>query len=262
MLALRILSKLLVRLTSSLKVLPRELLLLVNETGKSVLLRAPPSESALLFDHDIISIDAIYDAAMACSRVLEHNDLRKALSGVASAAQNLFQHLKALDTTTSGEIVFSVPLRGLNALADIHGRLEIVEAPLARLQVRISAAMDKLKLKKGPDRQLSVSWLVNELCNIWAFETGEPITNSAIRGGRYLSSPQSDAGKFILAAVQCIQPLKTWKRKHKVKNAANRALFLEHDEVVSRMVYYAMRDYVARHQTSKPRPGRRKAATL
>jgi hypothetical protein len=70
-------------------------------------------------------------------------------------------------------------------------------------------------------------------------------------------SPESPAGRFVLAVVEALQPSESWMAQHLRADAAVRALKVDASPAYrARMVYFAMRDYVAHHPPPGARRGR------
>ncbi len=77
---------------------------------------------------------------------------------------------------------------------------------LYALKTQVGLTLDRLTRRKGPERQVSLSWLVWEACDLWTRETGEPVTNSAVRNDDYTGSPESPAERFVLSSKPCSPP--------------------------------------------------------
>ena len=74
-----------------------------------------------------------------------------------------------------------------------EGRLD--EATLRRA---VQGAVDRLKKRKGPDRDGELGWAVAELCRVYEEQTGRKATHSS-KGKHmaYVQEPQSEAGRFV-----------------------------------------------------------------
>jgi hypothetical protein len=165
--------------------------------------------------------------------------------------------LSELDATSSGELIEDAELARLDVLWDEVSNCAMVQARIRRLGRRIERALARLERRRGPEPSISLKWLVWCLCDLYRRETGQPVTSSAVADYVYTGSPQSPAGKFVVAAVLILRPSEAWTREpdHLLAPSRNRSF----GEVsVRRAVYSVMRDYVAAHPRRGNRPGRRK----
>jgi hypothetical protein len=177
--------------------------------------------------------------------------------GLIASAEDAAQLLSALDTTTSGSIADELILRPLNVTSEDEGNFAIVHARIERLLQRIELALARLKARGGPEPAISLIWLVGCLCDLYYRETGRPVTSNAVEDYRYTGTPQSPAGRFVLACVEALQPPLSWINDPDHQAPLRRARILS-KAAVQRGVYFAMREYVARHRSQGPRRGRRK----
>jgi len=183
------------------------------------------------------------------------------LEEICTRASATIEVMCLLDTSTDGELFVDTVSTGLLIVKNARGVdvFSIIEAPLYALKVQIGLTLDRLEQKGGPERQISLSWLVWETCDLWTRETGQPVTNSAIREGGYTSRPQSPAGQFVLAVVEALQPPGCWIAEKLPRDASVRARkFAASSDGQARSVYSAMRDYVTGHPPIGIRRGRRK----
>ena len=163
----------------------------------------------------------------------------------SGAALRIAELLCVLDTTTAGAVAIDSDCPALEIGGD--GDIDLIEvttasAHIERLRHRVERTLMGLEQRRGPERYESLRWLVWELCDLYHRETGRRVTNSAddvsrcnFSGTRYTGTPQSPAGRFVLAAVQILQP----------------------SEALPRAVLFAMREYVALHRGSGRRRGRK-----
>ena len=153
--------------------------------------------------------------------------------------------LCVLDTTTAGAVAIDSDCLALESGVDVDIDLIHVttaSARIERLRHRVERVLVGLEQRHGPERYESLRWLVWELCDLYHRETGRRVTNSAddvsrcnFSGTRYTGTPQSPAGRFVLATVKILQP----------------------SEALPRAVLFAMREYVALHRGSGSRRGRK-----
>jgi hypothetical protein len=167
--------------------------------------------------------------------------------------------ISSLDTTTENELFFDSVCTMLLIVTDAQGieTFSIEDAALARLKDQFARTLDRIRRRRGPEKQLSLWWLVWELCDLWARATRRPVTNSAVRGGDYTSRPESPAGKFVLAIVKLMQPSESWISQNLRPESAIRARKHAASAAdLARTVSFAMRDYVASHRPPGARRGR------
>jgi hypothetical protein len=100
------------------------------------------------------------------------------------AAEKAFGLFEALDTTSASDLVLAPQafgqIRPSLRVGDVN---TVVRSRLARVQLRIDLTLAGLNRQKGPDRRLSLRWLVERLGDLWFNETGEIVTSNAIKGG-------------------------------------------------------------------------------
>src|SRR5262249_58166293 len=101
---------------------------------------------------------------------------------------------------------------------------------------------------------------VGQLWDFWVREGGGAVRSSEVGKGKYTSEPQSPAGRFVLAAVEALQPSEAWMREHEIEQAPVRARVIEGPTNLSQAVHFSMRQYVAHHPSANRR-GRPKAKT-
>jgi hypothetical protein len=203
------------------------------------------------------TLEQIHEAASTKlglrSSLLTADDLGM-LQEICARAAAAMEVVSLLDTDSEGELFDDAVSTGLLIAKN---EFSIIDAPLCALKTQVGLTLDRLTRRKGPERQVSLSWLVWQACDLWTRETGAPVTNSAVRNGDYTASPESPAGRFVLAVVEALQPCETWITQHLRVDAAVRALeFAGSPSYRARMVYFAMRDYVADHPPPGARRGR------
>jgi hypothetical protein len=194
------------------------------------------------------TIEQIHEAAsleLALRHALYSADDLYLLEEICTRAGAAIEVVSSLDTGSKSELFDDAVSTGVLFKNIVSS---IIDAPLFALKTQVGLTLDRLTKQGGPERQMSLSWLVWEACDLWTRETGEPVTNSAVRNGDYTGSPESPAGRFVLAVVEAMQPSESWMAQHLRADAAVRALKVAASPAYrARMVYFAMRDYVAHH---------------
>jgi hypothetical protein len=176
------------------------------------------------------------------------------LGNAAEVAAVLFSNL---DSTTSGTLIDEFRVRPLSVVWDEESNFTIARARIHRLKNRIEQALARLEGQRGPETSLSLRWLVWELCDLYLRETGQPVTSSAVVEYAYTAVPQSQAGRFVLACVEALQPSEAWINDpdHSVEKQRRRIF---DQGARSRAVYFAMRDYVTQNRAVRTRRDRRR----
>jgi hypothetical protein len=170
-----------------------------------------------------------------------------AIADLTSTAETTAVLFSNLDSTTAGTLIDEFRVHPLSVAWDEESYFAIVYARLCRLNNRIERALAQLESRGGPDPLFSLNWLVWELCDLYSRETGQPVTSSAITDYIYTGIPQSQAGRFVLACVEALQPSNTWVMQpdHQWVEKTRRPRILDKN-ARGRAVYFAMREYVAR----------------
>jgi len=102
------------------------------------------------------------------------------LQEICARADSAMEAVSRLDTDSIGELFDDAVTTGLLFVKD---EFSVIDAPLFALKAQVGLTLDRLTKRKGPERQVSLSWLVWEACDLWTRETGEPVTSSAVRNG-------------------------------------------------------------------------------
>jgi hypothetical protein len=203
------------------------------------------------------TIEQIHEAAsteLAWRHSLHSADDLHMLEEICTRAGAAIEVVSFLDTGSESELFDDAVSTGVLFKNNVSS---IIDAPLFALKTQVGLTLDRLTKQGGPERQISLSWLVWEACDLWTRETGEPVTNSAVRNGDYTGSPESPAGRLVLAVIEALQPSETWMAQHLRADAAVRALKVAASPAYrALMVHFAMRDYVAHHPPPGARRGR------
>jgi hypothetical protein len=224
---------------------------------------APLADEFTSYEQERESVERIRDAASS-QMDPNHTSIRRdraLFDKLRAAAEKALGLFEALDTTSEIDVVLAPKsfnqIRPSPSAGDVY---TVVRGRLARLQSRVDLTLRALNRQRGPDRRLSLPWLVEQLGDLWSDETGEIVTSNAAKGGDYSGVPQSVAGQFITATVEALQPSKAWLAEHEaIAATASTAILNGPSGLRARAVNSILADYVARHPSLKRR-GRRKKA--
>jgi hypothetical protein len=107
------------------------------------------------------------------------------LERICKTAGAAFELIQSLDTNSESELFSDAVCSGL-----LIGSMDVFcidAAPLDHLKRQFRLTIDRLQDQHGPEKHLSLPWLVWQLCDLWTDVTGRSVTNSAVRKGRYTS---------------------------------------------------------------------------
>jgi hypothetical protein len=177
-------------------------------------------------------------------------------SRVRSCAGTLFAQIEALDDTTDGEITLTALYRNFErsqtAASEEFGLLD-AECWLNGYWNVLVETLNWLNDQRGAQERVSLKLLVEELCQLWEQETGKPVTAHGFVEDVYNSRVETDAGRFVTAAVEAMLPDKSWFDHHsKFAHSVCAQTFLpgdRHQPDRARQVLVIMKDFVDRRPT-------------
>jgi sugar phosphate isomerase/epimerase len=211
---------------------------------------------------DQAAIELLFEAATDVDRAMARTGMAaevETVTDIRDTVETTLLLLRGLDSTTEAEVVIDAGSASLLSMkAEAVDPFAFIRAQVDRLHHRFEVALSNLEHRKGPEPRLSLGLFFCQLCDLWCRETGKPITATPVRQGIYIGRPQSAAGRFVLAAVEALQPPPSWIKKHELAGAHVRATIMTgHPEVRAHAVHSAMRVYVASQSAgSMPRRGR------
>jgi hypothetical protein len=122
------------------------------------------------------------------------------------------------------------------------------------------ATLNRLRSKSGFEKSNSLHFLVWELGNIWTYETGEPVTHYSYLKDKQICRPESDAGTFVLAAVEAMLPPTEIFPKDFLDSLNKRpGVFADYRNRLPSAVANALKRYV-KEEVKPARPGRKSRA--
>jgi hypothetical protein len=179
-------------------------------------------------------------------------------SRLTKYVQALLSQMHLIDDTTDSQIAdtalgrnFEISPTGGSegcGLADaeqwLHDYRKVLDKTIKRLNAR-----------RGAQERVSQKLLVEELCALWERETGSRATAHGIVKDVYTSRTETDAGRFVTAAVEAMLPDQSWINQHaKFAHSVRAETFLPDEpgkdrrrKSRSRQVLVIMRGFVSRH---------------
>lgn len=117
----------------------------------------------------------------------------------------------------------------------------------------VDEALCALNERGGADGRVSLRLLVQELCKLWECETGRPVTAHGMTKLEYTQRTETEAGRFVPAAVEAMLPEPAWFDDHSQFSGPVRAMtFLTSNSPHrARQILVIMRDFVRRAERSK-----------
>jgi hypothetical protein len=215
-------------------------------------------DAALRSGSDLSSPEALSVATTEVESALQHAGAsdREILwfSRLKSYAEELLKQLHLVDDTTDSQIAGSA-LLGNFELSRTTKQLSLakVERWLHSHRNVLDKTLERLKVRRGAQERVSLKLLVEVLCALWEHETGLLATAHGIVKDVYTSRTETDAGRFVTAAVEAMLPEKAWFDQHAEFARSVRAKTFLPDEKGSRrqrdrarQILVIMRDFVAR----------------
>jgi hypothetical protein len=212
---------------------------------------------AELFKIDILELHTAdkhaVEAIAAAAASLGH-DLSRAgrkrearnLARLAAAAQRAAWHVSSLDDTTDMDVVMWARTTDSEPSDPSWNIVAFLEARIQRLSTRLTRELLRLAKIKGTEARVSFHLLVARLCDLYFRETGVAATANPYEKTNYKGRPQTEAGRFVLAAIEVLRPPTDWVKEQIPRNAHKRASIVSFSSGNrEQAVHTAMRAYVA-----------------
>jgi hypothetical protein len=178
------------------------------------------------------------------------------LSRVRRCARTLSEQIETLDDNTDGQIFLTALHRHFDRSQTVASEdFGLVDAEfwLNGYWSGLVETLHTLDDQRGAQERVSLKLLVEELCQLWEQETGKPVTAHGFAKDVYTSRVETDAGRFVTAAVEAMLPDKSWFDQHPQFAHSVRAETFLPDEQGNRrqrdrarQILVIMRDFVAR----------------
>jgi uncharacterized membrane protein len=165
---------------------------------------------------------------------------------------------QALDTNTDGELFLTAAKRkfDVSQITGLDFCLADAECWLNSYETMVFETLNGLNTRRGPSERVSIKLLIELLCEFWERETGNRVTAHGQVKGEQTYRAETDAGRFVTAAVEAMLPDKSWFDEHADRAQRFRTeIFLPDDGALtrgkgarSRQVIGFMRDFVKRRR--------------
>ena len=111
----------------------------------------------------------------------------------------------------------------------------------------VDQTLYELNKRRGAEGRVSLKLLVEQLCELWQHETGRPVTAHGMIKLKYTQRTETEAGRFVSAAVETMLPAPSWFDEHSAFSNPVAMTFLpsRHTDR-ARQVLVIMRDFVKR----------------
>jgi hypothetical protein len=217
---------------------------------------APPIASHPVDSHtaDKEAVEAVVTATAFLRQDLSRAgraDEADALDKLCSTVGRAAMYLSSLDSTTDVDVVVGARSTDLAPVADSADAIMVLTEQLRRLRLRLERELVRLNAIKGPESSVSLELLVAQICEMWRLETGQPVTANPYRRYDYTGRPQTDAGRFVLQAVEALRPSKAWIGRYGAVASVKRAMIvMSAPGSRAQAVHTAMRKYVAAQKSA------------
>jgi hypothetical protein len=205
-------------------------------------------------DCSATTLEQIYEAASDLERDLRISDeSNRSIDWevkIKTCAETTIAQAQCLDTNADGEM-FLIGIRHkfdpLQPCAPDFG-LADAEQWLNTYWNVVDKTLYELNKRGGAEERVSLKLLVEQLCEFWQHETGRPASAHGISNLEYTQRTETEAGRFITAAVEAMLPAPSWFDEHSGFSDPVRALtFLPSRQADrARHILVIMRHFVKR----------------
>jgi hypothetical protein len=173
------------------------------------------------------------------------------LSRVRQGAVTLLTNAETLDDNAEGQISDTAMMRGFHLsqviTSDDFGLVQI-ETWLNGYVNILFETLNRLNDRRGAEERVTLKVMVEELCKIYEHETGMLVTAHAMKGDEYTARVETDAGRFVTAAIEALLPDQAWfeRRAEFADSSRAKTSLAKHQPDRARQIIVIMRDFVAR----------------
>lgn len=153
-----------------------------------------------------------------------------------------------LDDSTHGDIVLTAESHGFEAATS--GQLDFaqMERWLNGYWKILIETLNSLCDQRGRLESVSLKLAVEELCKLYEYETETLVTAHAMNGNDYTGRVETDAGRFVTAAVENMLPDQSWFEQHPARSNRAESFVPGRENFRAVQAIAIMRDFVARRR--------------
>jgi hypothetical protein len=242
--------------TAALRALKKSLQTLQRQLAKGTLSQREQLDTTLRAGNHLSAtvLERLYEGADDLERHLRASDasnqkIKWALKIKTEAEQTMAQS-QCLDTNADGEILPITIQHGfdLSQLYPADFSLADAEQWLNAYWNVVDQTLYELNKKRGAEERVSLKLLVELLCEFWERETARDVTAHGMSKLEYTQRTETEAGRFVTAAIEVMLPGQAWFDEHTGFSHAVRArTFLASRRADrARQILVIMRDSVKR----------------
>jgi hypothetical protein len=205
-------------------------------------------------DRSAATLERIYEAAGDFERDLRiagasNRKIDWAVKIKTSAGTTMAQG-QSLDTNADREILLTTLQHRFDPLQTCPPDFGLTEAEqwLSAYWTVVDQTLCRLDERGGAEERVSLKLLVEQLCEFWERETGCLVTAHGMIKLEYTQRTETEAGRFVTAAVEAMLPEQSWFDEHREFSQPIRATtflpFWQADR--ARQILVIMRDFVKR----------------
>ena len=163
----------------------------------------------------------------------------------------LLEKVELLDDKAEGQIAETAEIRRFDlsqVITSDNFGLEQIEAWLNSYTSILFETLNRLNDRRGAEERVTLKLMVEELCKIYEHETGMMVTAHAMKEDEYTARVETDAGRFVTAAVEALLPDQAWfeQRPEFADSSRSQTFLPKHQPDRARQIVAIMRDFVAR----------------
>jgi hypothetical protein len=215
---------------------------------------------------DSLVLEAFYEAATDVAQEWRSNGASHRdtvwIAQLQDRVYELMVQSQALDTNTDGELFLTTAKRkfDVSQITGLDFCLADAECWLNSYETMVFETLNGLNIRRGPSERVSIKLLIELLCEFWERETGKRVTAHGQVKGEQTFRAETDAGRFVTAAVEAMLPDQSWFDEHADRAQPFRTeIFLPDDgaltlgkAALARQALGFMRDFVKRRRRPLP----------
>jgi hypothetical protein len=162
---------------------------------------------------------------------------------------------QSLDTNADGKILVTAIRYRFDSLQTYSPDFGLVDAEqwLNAYWNVVDQTLCELNERRGAEERVSLKLLVEQLCELWERETGRRVTAHGMNKLEYTQTTETEAGRFVSAAVEALLPQSSWFDEHsEFSHSARAKTFLPSRQADrARHILVIMKDFVNRRSRSQ-----------